>query len=141
GRDACSAAPSRARRNSTPPSPGQRDAPSAKGCSRASSGLSRLALIAAFYGFAGAPRRGWSEIPPTASGLRIEPEHAQFLVATAGRGDARGPRDGLLAGGQFEHGEAAIERRRPRIAALRGRAGGRDEHGRHTVVDATAEDV
>src|SRR5215813_9974605 len=75
------------------------------------------------------------------SGSWVESEHAQFLVTAAGFRDARGPRDGLLARGQFEHSEAAIERGCPRIAALRNRAVGRDEHGRHVLVDAAAEDV
>src|SRR5215469_13274056 len=75
------------------------------------------------------------------SGLWVESEHAQFLVTAAGFRNARGPRDGLLTRGQFEHSEAAIERGCPRIAALRNRAVGRDEHRRHVLVDPAAEDV
>ena len=65
--------------------------------------------------------------PP--SGLRVEPEDPQLLVAAAGLRDARGPRDGLLARGQLEDGEAAVEWGRPRIAALGDRAVGRDTCG------------
>lgn len=53
-----------------------------------------------------------TELPLTRawpSGLRIELENAQFLIATAGLGDARGPGDGLFGRRQFEHGETAIE--------------------------------
>lgn len=63
------------------------------------------------------------------SGLWVESEHAQFLVTAAGFRDARGRRDGLLARGQFEHSEAAIERGCPRIAALRNRAVGETSTG------------
>jgi hypothetical protein len=42
---------------------------------------------------------------------------------------------------QVEHGEAAVERGRPRIAALGERAVGRDENGWHVFVDAAAKDV
>lgn len=38
---------------------------------------------------------------PPPSGLRVELEDAQLLVAAAGLRDARGPCDGLLARGQF----------------------------------------
>ena len=64
-----------------------------------------------------------------ALGLRVEPEDAQFLVAATGLGDARRPRDGLVARRQFQHGEAAVERGRPRIAARCSRAVSRDEMG------------
>ena len=72
------------------------------------------------------------------SGLRVEPKDAQFLVTAAGLRDARGPRDGLLARRQFEHGEAAVERRSPRVATLGDCAVGRDERGRHVFIDAAA---
>src|SRR5258706_11112665 len=61
-------------------------------------------------------------VPP--SGLRVEPKDAQLLGAATGFRDARGPRDGLVARGQFEYGEATVERGRPRIAALGDRAVG-----------------
>lgn len=51
------------------------------------------------------------------SGLRVKLEDAQLLVAAAGLRDSRGPRDRLFARGQFEYGEAAVERRRPWVAA------------------------
>jgi hypothetical protein len=63
------------------------------------------------------------------------------LVAAAGLRDARGPRDSLFARGQFEHREAAIERRRPRVSACGERAIGRDEHRRDRFVDTAAEDI
>jgi len=78
---------------------------------------------------------------PPPSGLRIELEDAQLLVAAAGLRDARGPRDSLLARGQFEHGEAAVEWGCPRVATLDDCAVSRDEHGRHVFVDAAPEDV
>src|SRR5678816_2546061 len=74
-------------------------------------------------------------------GLWVEPEDAQFLVAPTGLGDTRRPRDGFVARRQFQHGEAAIERGRPRIAAHCNPAVSRDEHGRYVFVDSAAEDV
>src|SRR5690349_24655571 len=74
-------------------------------------------------------------------GLWVEPEDAQFLVAPTGLGDTRRPRDGLVARRQFQDGEAAIERGRPRIAADCNRAVSSDEHGRDVLVDSAAEDV
>jgi hypothetical protein len=73
--------------------------------------------------------------------LRVEPEDAQFLVAATGLGDARRPRDGLIALQQFQHGEAAVERGRPMIAAHCNRAVSRDEYGRYVFVDSAAEGV
>lgn len=52
--------------------------------------------------------RGRSENSRRCLRLRVELEDAQLLVAAAGLRDARGPRDGLFARGQFEHGEAAV---------------------------------
>src|SRR5262245_53969506 len=75
------------------------------------------------------------------SRLWVELKDAQLLGAATGFRDARGPRDGLLARGQFEYGEAAVERGRPRIATLGDRAVGRDEHGRYVFVDADPEEV
>src|SRR5262249_56336307 len=74
------------------------------------------------------------------SGLRIEPEDAQLLIATTGLGDARSPRDSLVARRQFEHGEAAVKRGRPRIAAHCDCALSRDQHWRDTVVDSSPAD-
>src|SRR6266496_2567054 len=76
-----------------------------------------------------------------ASGLRIEPKDAQFLIAAACLCDACGPRNGLLARGQFEHGEAAVEWGCPRVATLGDGAVSGDERGRHIFVNAAAEDV
>src|SRR6185312_6253392 len=75
------------------------------------------------------------------SGLRVEPEDAQFLVAATGFGDTRRPRDGLIARRQFQHGEAAVELWRPGIAARCNGAVSRDEHGRYAFVDSAAENV
>ena len=75
------------------------------------------------------------------SGLRVEPEKAQFLVAAAGSCDSRGPRNRRLARRQFEHGEPTVERRCPRIATRSDRAIGRDQHGWHGFADTAAEDV
>jgi hypothetical protein len=61
---------------------------------------------------------------PCSSGLRVEPEDAQFLVAAAGLREACDPRNSLPAREQLQHGEAAIERGRPRIAAFGDRAVG-----------------
>jgi len=72
---------------------------------------------------------------------RIEPEDAQLLSAAAGLRQACGPHDGLLSRGQFEHGEAAVEWRRPRVAAFGDRAIGRDEYGRHGFIDSATEDI
>src|SRR3954469_17646286 len=83
--------------------------------------------------------RGAISVSPL--GLWVEPEDAQFLVAPTGLGDTRRPGDGLVARRQFQHGEAAIEHGRPRIAAHCNRAVGRDEHGRYVLVDSAAEDV
>src|SRR5258707_12228410 len=74
-------------------------------------------------------------------GLWVEAEDAEFLFAPAGLGDTRRPRDGLVARRQFQHGEAAIERGRPRITTHCNRAVSRDENGRYVFVDSAAEDV
>src|SRR5512134_2699190 len=58
------------------------------------------------------------------SGLRVELEGAQFLVASASPGDSCGPRDRLVTRRQLEHGEAAVQLGRPRIATLGDRAVG-----------------
>src|SRR5258706_5753924 len=71
----------------------------------------------------------------------VEPEDAQLLIAAAGLRDACGPRDGLIARGQFEHGEAAVEWRRPWVAAFGDCAIGRDECRRHGFIDSAAEDI
>jgi hypothetical protein len=71
----------------------------------------------------------------------IEPEDAQLLIAAAGLRDACSPRDRLIARGQLEHGEAAVERRRPRVAAFGDRAIRRDECGRHRFIDSAADDI
>lgn len=71
--------------------------------------------------------------------MRVELEDALLLVAAAGLRDARGPSDGLFARRQFEHGEAAVERGRPRVAALGDRAVGGDPYGRHFFINAAAE--
>src|SRR5215213_2410144 len=75
------------------------------------------------------------------SGQWVELEDAQLLVAAACLCDACGPRYGLLARRQFEHGKAAVEWGCPRVAACSDRAVGRDECWRHIFVDAAAEDV
>src|SRR5258706_13845836 len=80
-------------------------------------------------------------VPVSPLGLWVEPEDAQFLVAPTGLGDTRRPRNGLAARRQFQHGEAAIERGPPRIAAHCNRAVSRDQHGRYIFVDSAAEDV
>jgi hypothetical protein len=51
-------------------------------------------------------------------GLRINSINAQFLFAATGPGDARHPRNGVIARRQFQHHEAAIELWCPWIAAL-----------------------
>ena len=61
-------------------------------------------------------------MPRPPSGLRVELEDAQLLVAAAGLRDARGPRDGLFARGQFEHGETAVERGRTHLETSTARA-------------------
>ena len=71
------------------------------------------------------------------SRLRVEPEDAQFLVAATSLGDARRPRDGLIARRQFQHGEAAVERGRPRIAAHHNGAVSIDAYRRKGFVDST----
>src|SRR3954462_3623005 len=71
----------------------------------------------------------------------VEPEDAQLLIAAAGLRDACGPRDGLIARGQFEHGEAAVEWWRPWVAAFGDRAIGRDKCGRHCFIDSAGEDI
>jgi hypothetical protein len=75
------------------------------------------------------------------SRLWIKPEDAQLLIAATGFRDARSPCDGLLARGQFQDGETAVERWRPWISSIDNSAVGRNTHRRHIFVDAAAKNV
>src|SRR5258706_15057290 len=71
----------------------------------------------------------------------VEPEDAQLLIAAAGLRDAGGPRDGLIARGQFEHGETAVEWRRPWVAAFGDCAIRRDECGRPRFIGSPPGEI
>lgn len=74
-------------------------------------------------------------------GSGVGAEEAEFLGAAAGLGEAGGPLDGVVAGGEFEDGEAAVEGWGPGVAARGGGAVGGDEGGGRGFVDAAGEEV